>query len=91
MNGLRALPTSARFAAMTSLAFLGLLVLLGVAVYWWFGVALREPVDRSLAHFVAVQVDAVEGTYSDSGPETGLLADLEADPAGRLAPSDLEA
>ncbi len=91
MNRLGALPASVRFAAMTSSAFVLLLALVGLAVYWQFGVSLRESVDRSLAHAAVVQVDAVKGTDPDTGPDAGLLAGLPADPAGRLAPSDLEA
>ena len=91
MNWLRALPTSVRLAAMTSGAFLLLLGLVAAVAYWRFGVGLREPVDRSLAHFAAVQVDAVEGTEPASGPDAGLLAQPGTDPAGRLSPSELEA
>lgn len=89
MNSLRALPTSVRFAAMTSSAFLLLLGVVGVVAYWKFGSGLRAPVDRSLEHFAAAQVDAVEN--AGSGPEGGLLVGLGADPAGRLAAGDLEA
>jgi len=88
---LRALPTSVRFAVMTTGAFVLLLGLVGLVVHWQFRDNLRETVDRGLADFVAVQLRAVEGTDPASGPDAGLLADLEADPAGRLAPSDLEA
>ncbi|MDQ3627941.1 MAG: ATP-binding protein [Actinomycetota bacterium] len=76
---------------MTSSAFVLLLGLVGVGVYWQFRADLREDVDRSLAHFVAGQVKAVEGTDRTAGSESGLLADLEADPTGRLTSGDLEA
>jgi len=82
---------SVRLAAMTSGAFVLLLGVVGVVVYSQFRVSLRETVDRSLADVVAVEVTAVQGTDPASGPGAGLLADLEADPAGRLAPSELEA
>ncbi|CAN5807517.1 hypothetical protein BH20ACT4_BH20ACT4_00210 [soil metagenome] len=91
MSRLRALPTSVRFAAMTSGAFVLLLGLVGLVVHWQFRDSLRETVDRGLADIVAVQVRAVQDTDPASEPEAGLLADLQADPAGRLAPSELEA
>jgi len=91
MSRPRALPTSVRLAAMTSGAFVLLLGIVGVVVYWQFRVSLRETVDRSLIDFVAVEVNAVHGTDPASGPGAGLLANLETDPAGRLAPGELEA
>jgi heavy metal sensor kinase len=91
MNSLRAVPTGVRFAAMTSSAFLLLLGLLGLVVHWQFGISLRESVDRSLAHYAALQIDTLEGGDPASGPEADLLTDLAADPAGRLAPSHLDA
>lgn len=91
MSWVRAMPTSVRFAVMTSGAFVLLLGLVGVGVYWQFGVSLRETVDRSLVQLAAVQVHAVEGTDPASESAPDLLTDLEADPAGRLASNDLEA
>ena len=91
MNWLRTMPTSVRFAAMTSGMFVLLLGLVGMGVYWQFRVSLRESVDRSLTHFLAAQVEAVEGSDPSSVPAAELLADPETDPTGRLAPSDLEA
>ncbi|MDP9443833.1 MAG: ATP-binding protein [Actinomycetota bacterium] len=89
MSRLQALPTSVRFAAMTSGAFVLLLGLVGLGVYWQFGVSLRQSVDRSLAQLAAAQVDTVEGTDMETGPEPGLLADLQ--PIDDTAPSELEA
>lgn len=91
MNRPNSLPTSVRFAVMTGSAFLLLIGVVGIAVYWQFGNSLRDPIDRSLAHYVAEQVTAVEGTASEVEPQAPLLAGLEADPAGRLARRDLEA
>jgi signal transduction histidine kinase len=90
MSRSRALSTSARFAAMTSGAFLLLLALVGVVVLWQFRISLRETVDRSLADFVALQVNTVKGTDAVSGPVAGLLADLDTDPADGLTTSDIE-
>ncbi len=91
MNRPRTLSTSVRFAAMTGSAFLLLIGVVGIAVYWQFGVSLRDPVDRSLGHFAAEQAKAIEGTGSETEPEARLLAGLGTDPAGRLARSELEA
>nr|MBA2387953.1 HAMP domain-containing protein [Acidimicrobiia bacterium] len=91
MSPLRTLPTSVRFAAMTSGAFLLLLALVGVVVYRQFHVALRETVDQSLVDFVAVQLDAVDGTDPAAGPPGGLLADLGRNPPAPLESSELEA
>jgi heavy metal sensor kinase len=91
MSRLRALSTSVRLAAMTSGAFVLLLAIVGVVLYWQFRLSLRDTVDRSLADVVAVEVNALQRTNLASGPEARLLADLETDPTGRLAPSELEA
>ncbi|CAN5258466.1 HAMP domain-containing sensor histidine kinase [soil metagenome] len=88
MSGLRALPTSVRFAAMTSGAFVLLLGLVGVVVYSQFRVSLRETVDRSLADFVIVAVNALDNSDPTSAT---VFSDLEADPVGGLPSSDLEA
>jgi len=86
---LRGLPTNVRFAAMTSSAFLLLMVLAGVVVYREFSSNLRETIDQRLVDIAAVQAKAVEGTAT--GTNGDLLADLEPDSDGSLQPSDLEA
>lgn len=91
MSAVRSLPTSARFAAMTSGAFLLLLALVGGVVYWQFHVSLRETIDESLLDFAVLQLDAVDGTDPATGPPSGLLADLAHNPPEPLASSELEA
>ena len=86
---LRGLPTNVRFAAMTSSAFLLLMVLAGVVVYREFSSNLRETIDQRLVDIATVQAKAVEGTAT--GANGDLLADLEPDSDGSLQPSDLEA
>ncbi|MBA3573581.1 MAG: HAMP domain-containing protein, partial [Pseudonocardiales bacterium] len=88
---LRGLPTNVRFAAMTSSAFLLLMVLAGVVVYREFGSNLRESIDQRLVDIAAVQAKAVEGAVAGTGSDGDLLADLEPDPDGGRQPSDLEA
>ncbi|MBA3798163.1 MAG: HAMP domain-containing protein [Geodermatophilaceae bacterium] len=88
---LRGLPTNVRFAAMTSSAFLLLMVLAGVVVYREFGSNLRESIDQRLVDIAAVQANAVEGAVAGTGSDGDLLADLEPDPDGGRQPSDLEA
>lgn len=87
-GGLRALPTSVRFAAMTLTAFVLLLGLVGAIAFWQFGDSLREPVDRSLDHFAAEQTAVFERAIA--GGEPVLLDGLAADPAGRLTLGDLQ-
>ncbi len=86
---LRGLPTNVRFAAMTSSAFLLLMVLAGVVVYREFSSNLRETIDQRLVDIATVQAKAVEGTAT--GANGDLLADLEPDSDGSLQPSDLKA
>ncbi len=88
---LRALPTSVRFAAMTSSAFLLLMVLGGVVVYREFRANLRDTIDQRLVDVAALEAEAVEGAVTGIGSDGDLLADLEPDPDGGLRPSDLEA
>ncbi|CAN5301310.1 MAG: ATP-binding protein [Acidimicrobiia bacterium] len=88
---LRALPTSVRLAAMTSLAFLLLMVLVGAVVYREFRASLRDTIDQGLVDVAVVQARAVEGAASGTGLDGDLLSDLEPDPDSGLTPSDLEA
>jgi hypothetical protein len=76
---LRALPTSVRFATMTSSAFLVLMVLAGVVGYREFRASLRDTIDERLVDVAAVQANAVEGTASGTSPDGELLADLAPD------------
>jgi len=88
---LRALPTSVRFATMTSSAFLVLMVLAGVVGYREFRASLRDTIDERLVDVAAVQANAVEGTASGTSPDGELLADLAPDAGGGVTPSDIEA
>lgn len=88
---LRALPTSVRLAAMTSSAFLLLMVLVGVVVVGEFRGNLRDTIDQGLVDVAAIQVNAVKGTGPGTGPQGDLLADLEPEGNGTQRPSDLEA
>ncbi|MGI8876610.1 MAG: ATP-binding protein [Egibacteraceae bacterium] len=88
---LRALPTSVRFAAMTSSAFLLLMALVGVVVYREFRSNLRDTIDQRLADVAAVEAKAVEGAAAGTGSDADLLAELAPDPDGGLRPSVLEA
>jgi signal transduction histidine kinase len=88
---LRTVPTSVRFAAMTSSAFLLLMVLIGVVVVREFRANLRDTIDQRLADIAAVEVKAVEGAAAGAESNEDLLADLEPELDGGLSPSDLEA
>jgi signal transduction histidine kinase len=88
---LRGLPTSARFAAMTSSAFLLLMVLAGAFVFREFRANLRDAIDQRLVDIAAVQAEAVEGAAAGAGSQGGLLAYPEPDGEGGLRPGDLEA
>jgi len=85
------LPTSARFAAMTSSAFLLLMVLAGAFVFREFRANLREAIDQRLVDIAAVQAEAVEGAAAGAGSQGSLLAYPEPDGVGGLRPGDLEA
>lgn len=88
---LRAAPTSVRFAAMTSSAFLLLMVVGGMVGYREFRADLRDTIDQRLVDVAAVQARAVQGAAGGNGSDGALLADLEPGPDGGLRPSDLEA
>ena len=88
---LRKLPTSARFAAMTSSAFLLLMVLAGAVVFREFRANLRDAIDQRLVDIAAVQAEAVDGAAVGTGSQEGLLAHPEPDRDGGLRSGDLEA
>ncbi len=79
---LRGLPTSARFAAMTSSAFLLLMVLAGAVVFHEFRANLRDAIDQRLVDIAAVQAEAVDGAVAGTGSQGGLLAHPEPDRDG---------
>lgn len=87
----RALPTSVRFAVMTSSAFLVLMVLVGAVVYREFRASLRETIDQRLVEVAAVSTEAIEDAASGTGPDQDLLAGIEPGLEGRITPSDLDA
>jgi signal transduction histidine kinase len=88
---LRGLPTSARFAAMTSSAFLLLMVLAGAFVFREFRENLRDAVDQRLVDVAAVQAEAVDGAAAGTGFQGDPLAYPQPDREGGLRSGDLEA
>ncbi len=87
---LRALPSSVRFAAMTSSAFLMLMLLVGVVAFREFRASQRAAIDQRLVDVAAVQAGVVEGAAPDAGFDGDLFAELEPDPDGGGGPSELE-
>ncbi|MDQ3056031.1 MAG: ATP-binding protein [Actinomycetota bacterium] len=88
---LRALPTSVRFATMTGLAFLLLMILGGVVMFGEFRTNLREEIDQQLVELATTQAKAVEEVDASNAANGDLLLDLEPEPSNGLGPSDPQA
>jgi signal transduction histidine kinase len=88
---LRGLPTSARFAAMTSSAFLLLMLLGGAVVFREFRANLRDATDQRLVEIAAVQAEVVARAPAGTGSNRDLLASPAPDRDGGLRSGDLEA
>ena len=91
MGWLRSLPTSVRFAAMTGLAFLLLMVLGGLVIFREFRTNLREAIDQQLVELATAEAMALEGVDARTAPNGDLLAELESESDNGLSPSDQEA
>ena len=88
---LRGLPTSARFAAMTSSAFLLLMLVGGAVVFREFRANLRDATDQRLVEIAAVQAEVVARAPAGTGSNRDLLASPAPDRDGGLRSGDLEA